>query len=219
MLTGRYEPETTKLLKKLLKPGMVFIDVGAHIGYFTRLAAGCVGGGGHVYAFEPDRENHALLKENTRQFQNVTREKYAVSEKNGSVSFYHIENSTGSHSTLKPAEAVREETVQTVSLDDYCMQKNTVPGVIKMDIEGGEPAALRGMKQILQTPHLQIVMEYNQAALERANDPDFLDTFAADYSLQVITTHGLVTLEKPYHEAVKKHLGKEGSVNLYCTRI
>jgi ubiquinone/menaquinone biosynthesis C-methylase UbiE len=48
MLTNRYEPETTRVLRDLLAPSMIVLDVGAHIGYFTRLASKQVGPEGHV---------------------------------------------------------------------------------------------------------------------------------------------------------------------------
>ena len=60
VLFRRYEPETTRLIARELKPGDVFVDIGAHIGYFTRLAAKKVGSGGRVIAFEADTENYSL---------------------------------------------------------------------------------------------------------------------------------------------------------------
>jgi hypothetical protein len=48
-----YEPAVTDAIATALKPGDVFIDVGANIGYFTVLAAHLVGSGGRVIAFEP----------------------------------------------------------------------------------------------------------------------------------------------------------------------
>ena len=64
MAMGRYEPETTRLFKETVKPGMVVVDIGAHVGYYTLLAAKQVGPDGKVYAFEPEPGNHALLLKN-----------------------------------------------------------------------------------------------------------------------------------------------------------
>src|SRR5215831_4806609 len=72
-LTGMYEPGTTKVVGRLLRPGMVVIDVGAHIGYYTKLFAKSVGKQGRVYAFEPNPETFAVLEYNTKSFPNVNR--------------------------------------------------------------------------------------------------------------------------------------------------
>ena len=51
---GVWEPYETSLVLAMLRPGDVFVDVGANIGYFTILAASAVGAQGMVFAFEPD---------------------------------------------------------------------------------------------------------------------------------------------------------------------
>src|SRR5215510_7214671 len=80
-LTGLYESGTTKVVGKLLRPGMIAIDVGAHIGYYTRLFAKLVGKHGKVYAFEPNPETFAILECNTKTFPCVTRFNVAVLDK------------------------------------------------------------------------------------------------------------------------------------------
>ena len=62
---GVWEPYETHLVLNLLEPGGVFVDVGANLGYFSILAAACVGERGRVYAFEPDPDNFALLQANS----------------------------------------------------------------------------------------------------------------------------------------------------------
>src|SRR3990172_3951145 len=52
-----YETHVTAAMRPLLQPGMVVVDVGANIGYYTLLAAARVGPGGKVIAFEPGSEN------------------------------------------------------------------------------------------------------------------------------------------------------------------
>ena len=51
IMNGAYEPYTTSVFQRFLKPGMTVIDIGANIGYFTLLSASIVGKGGHVFAF------------------------------------------------------------------------------------------------------------------------------------------------------------------------
>jgi len=61
---GFFEKYETKLFKKSIKRGMVVLDIGANIGYYTLLAARLVGDEGKVFAFEPDPYNYSLLRKN-----------------------------------------------------------------------------------------------------------------------------------------------------------
>lgn len=61
-----WEPYTTELFQHALKPGATVLDIGAHHGYFSLLAARCVGKGGRVYAFEPAPGNFQILKKMLR---------------------------------------------------------------------------------------------------------------------------------------------------------
>jgi hypothetical protein len=60
--------------------------------------------------------------------------------------------------------------VETTTLDAFFAREGWPPlQLIKMDIEGSEGAALRGMKQLLtRNPHIDLVIECNAAALRRA---------------------------------------------------
>src|SRR3989304_509633 len=60
--TQRYEPQLSALFRKYLRPGDIFMDIGANIGYFTLLAASCVGPAGHVHSFEPNPETFKGLQ-------------------------------------------------------------------------------------------------------------------------------------------------------------
>src|SRR5262245_21336678 len=51
MASGHYEPHSVEAIKKILRPGMMCIDAGAHIGFYTCLMASIVGPTGRVYAF------------------------------------------------------------------------------------------------------------------------------------------------------------------------
>lgn len=167
MLREQYEKDTTDLFKKTIKPGMIVVDIGAHIGYFTRLFSRLAGPSGRVVAFEPDPQNFALLQKNTAGLPNVTLVNAAVSDKKGSIDFYQIEDSTGCHTTVPTDAPAKKFSVDAVAFDD--LAQNFFPNIVKMDIEGGEPRALLGMKELLtNTRPLRIVMELNPEALARA---------------------------------------------------
>lgn len=61
---GVHEPRETDFLAKALQPGMTFIDIGAHVGYYTLLGAAAVGKEGKVIAFEPEPYNLEILTKN-----------------------------------------------------------------------------------------------------------------------------------------------------------
>ena len=169
MLFHNYEKETTKIFKKIIKPGMTVVDIGAHIGYFTRLFSKLVGERGKVFAFEADPINFNFLKRNTSRLTNTTIINKAVSEQNGEINFYHIPNSTGCHSVIKPNRPAEKITVPAVTIDSIMTEYNLSSiDIIKMDIEGGELLALAGMQNLLnKSSNMTIVTEYNSLALDK----------------------------------------------------
>ncbi len=68
-----------------LKPGDIFYDIGANVGFFTVVAAKLVGASGKVYAFEPEAVNAATLRHNAQinKFAHVTAIEKAVSRTTG----------------------------------------------------------------------------------------------------------------------------------------
>jgi tRNA G37 N-methylase Trm5 len=66
-LTGRYEPQETALLQRILRPGMTFVDVGANWGYFTLCGAHLVGRTGRVVSIEVDPRACRTLKANVKR--------------------------------------------------------------------------------------------------------------------------------------------------------
>jgi len=223
MLAGLYEKETTRLFKAIVGPGMTVVDIGAHIGYFTRLAARRVGEGGRVYAFEPDEENRKRLLQNTRRFPNVTICANAVTDHVGTVSFFHIPQSTGCHSTIAPASTSTRTTVPATTLDAFTAEHGISHiDVIKMDIEGGEYVALLGMEKTLSTKGLQIIMEYNLEALDNSHtDNEKILTHFANrgFTIDAITAQGLRRIQSPYSDSLRKYLGRENTINIFCKRV
>lgn len=97
-LLGQYEPETTSLLKGLFRPGCTFIDVGAHVGYYARLAAERVGASGRVIAIEPNPATFSLLSRNMASLTNSTLIEAAASDQEGIAVLYDAHPETGGSS-------------------------------------------------------------------------------------------------------------------------
>ena len=158
MAMGRYEPETTRLFESVIKPGMAVMDVGAHVGYFTLLAARYVGPSGKVFAFEPEPDNYAFLKSNIErnEYKNITANQKAASDSVGTVDLYQSNLDTGSHSIYGNSgrHAKGTVSVDSTTIDEFLETQNWPQiDLIKIDVEGGEMAVLEGMQRMLSRPN------------------------------------------------------------------
>jgi FkbM family methyltransferase len=150
---GFYEQEKQELIARTIKPGTVFYDVGANVGFYTLLGSLLVGEG-KVFAFEPVQRNLMYLRKHLglNQIQNVQVFELAISGSDGTAGF-ELEQS-GYEGRLSGNGTV---IVRTASLDSLLRQDKILPpNYIKMDIEGGELLALRGASQCIQRhrPHI-----------------------------------------------------------------
>lgn len=189
LLLNQHESETVAHIKSRLQPGMVVLDIGAHIGYYSRIFGNLVGRSGRVLAFEPHPRTFITLRRNTRRQMHVELHQVAVSDVREETQLfdYLLMSASGSlHYDEALANLQREQTsdyavaprmrdtftpqtytVQAVVLDNYLAALG-IDSVdfIKMDIEGAELTALTGMRDIIrQSPHLQLIMEFNPKAL------------------------------------------------------
>ncbi len=158
---GLYEPGTVTLIKRLLKKGMTFVDLGAHRGYYTLLASKLVGAKGRVFAFEPAPENFALLARNVKGRSNITLVPKAVSNKSGTAKFFLSPDDSITHSLYEVGDNRQCVEVEVTSLDEFFKDKDATIDFIKMDIEGAERSAIEGMANIIKkNENLKIVTEF-----------------------------------------------------------
>lgn len=170
LMNGCYEKYETTVFKKIVKEGMTVVDIGAHIGYYTLLAANLVGESGRVYAFEPDPNNYALLVKNIRSnsYNNVVPVQKAVSNNVGTTKLFLSPENTGDHRIYNSHDERYSIEIETVTLDEYLKDKENRIDMIKMDIQGAEMAALQGMMEILnKNDDIKIFTEFSPALLER----------------------------------------------------
>ena len=165
-----FESYETDLFKQALKPGMHVLDVGAHIGYYTLLAAKAVGPTGRVYAFEPEPRNNALLRKNVaaNSLKNVMIIDVAASDSAGTHDFFLEKYNKGHHSMGKVSKTADKITVKTDTVDRALAQfGDPAIDVMKIDIEGAEPIAFRGMKETIgRSPNLAVFAEVYPKCLE-----------------------------------------------------
>jgi FkbM family methyltransferase len=161
---GFYEKYETELFKRLVKKGMVVVDVGANVGYYTLLAAHFVGDEGKVFAFEPDPYNYDLLCKNieVNGYRNVISERKAVFSKSGKMKLFLDKSNLGGHS-LSEANVDKSAsiTVEATSLDDYFKNTDYKIDIVKMDVQGLEMEVLEGMTNTInQNDNLKIITEF-----------------------------------------------------------
>jgi len=228
MVLDNYEPETTNLLKNLVKPGMVVIDVGAHVGYYTLLAARQTGNLGKVYSFEPAPSNYALLAKNieTTGYENIEARQAAVSSSAGSLDFHWVTQFSGTHSLHhRGFHAGGVITVDVVSIDGFLEEIGWPKiDVIKVDAEGSELDVLTGMRQLLDhQKNLEMIIEFFPSELRNAGkEPSALICFLdqSGFVVQHISDDdGLVPFKQDEMQETIEHLITYGdSINLYCKR-
>jgi FkbM family methyltransferase len=174
---GVYEDGTTRLLEEILSEGMTVIDCGAHIGYYTLLAARRVGESGRVFAFEPHPESFGALQKNIalNGYRNVVTLQEAVADQAGLRTLYASKRRTGTDSLYAPASRSGGLAVQVTTLDEF-LEGEGWPQIhlIKLDIEGAENAALDGAQKFLQRQDsVNIVVEFSPENLKTAGvEPD-----------------------------------------------
>jgi FkbM family methyltransferase len=212
-----FEPFEVQLFKESLEPGMTVLDIGANIGYYTLLAATIVGPGGRVYAFEPDPRTVKSLVANVKanRLSNVTVIPKVASDSKQLLEFQQsrIATYSGLHSSMPEDSIVGTALVESIAVDDVLDGASV--DVIKCDVEGEEPAVLRGMQRTLRkSPNLRLLVEFNPMALRSAGaDPSsFLDELTRLFDhVEVIDERkrALTRLEPT-------ELGR--LANLYCRR-
>ena len=161
LLHGEWEPETSRALLDILRPGMNFVDVGANMGYFTSLAGLALRGGGQVWAFEPDPVSHEFLADNVALnwlFENIRLERKGVYSRSTTLTLFKREKYVG-NTSLGQADAddlariMDRQTphgVEVVSLDDYFLPLGQRIDLMKIDVEGAEPHVIQGMAGLLR---------------------------------------------------------------------
>jgi FkbM family methyltransferase len=174
---GFYEPESMFALGRMLRPGDVFVDVGANAGLYTLFAAAAVGPSGRVIACEPSGREQARLRANLalNDFPQVELVKAALGDAPGTASLRLAERYLAGHNSmfLTPPGAVREEVV-TVTTLDRVLATAARCDCVKIDVEGAELRVLRGGADTLARFRPKLLIEFNPETLAAA------DTSAAE---------------------------------------
>lgn len=174
-VSGTYEPNTLCVLRALLDDGDVFLDVGAHAGVVSLAASRWVGHEGHVFSFEPSEREYERLVESLALSSagNVTPLRAAAAATTGICSLRVADpahsglNTLGERFAYDDVDTARVERVETIRLDDFVATRQVDRiAAVKLDVEGGEAAALAGAVELLDRRRPALVVEIVGRALE-----------------------------------------------------
>lgn len=200
MFEGYWEYWLTAFLWRNVKPGQVALDLGANHGYYTVLLAELVGEGGMVHAFEPNPRMVELLSDNVAVngfWRSVRVHAAAVGDAAGTAPlFVPVQDPKNAYMhpprplTDGPLDPARQQIhqVPVVVLDEVIAGP---VDVVKMDVEGAEEAAWRGMQRLVaRSPGIAIILEFNP---RRCADPaGTLRGMAARFPLRELPLDGPV---------------------------
>lgn len=160
-------------LNRFLRPGDIFVDVGANIGLFSLLAAKRIGKGGQVHSFEPTPETMARLKDNVQlnDLANVQCHPLALSDRAETLKLTRSTDGYDAWNSLAQpdrGETFTSQMVETTTWDDFAETHGLVGRVtmMKIDVEGWETFVLNGARQTLSRPDaplLQVEFANNAA--------------------------------------------------------
>jgi FkbM family methyltransferase len=173
LLHDEFEGAESRYLSGRARTGTTAIDVGANVGLFTVPLARAVGSGGRVVAIEPDAENVGRLEANLRlnRLENVLVERVAAGERDGEIEL-QVADDPAYHSTVEVHDGRgvgRAVCVPVARLDTIWTRLGRPRvSVIKVDVEGGELAVLRGAETLLRETRPALLLEAHQRERRRA---------------------------------------------------
>ncbi len=189
-----YEPHVTAQVRRILKEGDVFVDLGANVGYFSMLASSIVRANGKVIAFEPNPTNMQLIYRSMqhRDVRNILVYPHAASNGRQILRFLTV-GSNGGVVTTHAQQQRHVFLVQSVAVDEILEFEPRVD-CVKMDIEAHEPFALQGMRKLIARCRPAIITEFHPWAM-RLNNTEPPEAFLQqlidlDYGLSIILPSG-----------------------------
>lgn len=189
--TGELERGTRLLIERLLRPGDVFVDAGAHLGLLTLAAARAMGGRGRIFAFEPFPDTCEKLVRSVwlNGYSSIVKvHEMAVSDHEGRTTLF-LGQVSGHHSIFplgsatNSAEPSAEVSVTTLDAALPAVQDVTL---LKIDVEGAEINVLNGARTLLANNRdMAIIVECGPQHLARTG-------YTVERWLEVFRTHGLI---------------------------
>lgn len=171
LIDGDWEPWIREFLQRTLTKGMRFVDVGAHLGWYTLLARELVGPEGTVHSFEPNPSHAALLRRSLMINGFHAEVRTAACSDRADDKLYAVDPEFSGNGRLVECAGARGESfcVRTERLDEVVREADFV----KIDAEGHESRVLAGMTGLIAaSPRVQILVEHH--------DPSNVEAFEGE---------------------------------------
>jgi FkbM family methyltransferase len=171
---GTWDERGIKFLKNNLKKADVFFDIGANIGAYSLVASKIVGTDGQVHSFEPVSEVFERFQYNIKLngLINITANRNAVYQSSEVLDLFVSSKENAGMSSIfhHDTESGIIEKVQAITIDGYVEKMNIQRiDMIKIDIEGAELFALKGMKNTLSRFRPVIIMEFSEEVMKNSS--------------------------------------------------
>lgn len=163
-----FELAETNIVKRLINRGDAVFDIGANIGYYTLLFSRLVGESGEVIAFEPEPINYSILSRNVHfnKCSNVTLFNQGLSDTNEKSTLYTCSENAGMHRAYPSILCDDQVQIELIKIDSHSVLKKKNIDFVKIDIEGFELKALKGMVCILKyNDQIKVLTEFSPAAI------------------------------------------------------
>lgn len=173
--TGVWEPDNWAAIRQHLASGGTFVDVGAHIGYYSLKAAEVVGPAGHVIAIDPNPEIIRQLRDNisASEARTISVQPVACADAEGTLELFAARGVNTGQTSLSHAnasqsgQAVTTYRVRARPLDDILREERVSRvDVVKIDVEGAEFLVLKGAQDMLDRYHPVLLVELIESQLQ-----------------------------------------------------
>jgi FkbM family methyltransferase len=174
------EANVLPLFRSFLQPDSVVLDIGANFGLYTAISARCAKKHGRIYAFEANPHTFDLLERTLyanrlAQHANVVAVNALVADSVGQKKLYYLPRFLGGATMTDIGHWGPEKLsvqLDAITIDDF-LPRHLAVDLVKLDIEGHEPFALRGMREtIRRSPNIRIFLEFVEAFLAETVDAD-----------------------------------------------
>jgi FkbM family methyltransferase len=219
-----FEAFTADLVANLVTRHSLFIDVGAHVGFYS-LLTGIRRPGLEIIALEPVPETFAILERNARRnaLQSIQLLQAAASDRDarGFINIALASDSCGfyPHPSAPP---LRQCEVQLIRLDTLLAGHAPCPALVKVDTEGHELAVLAGMTEALERfADVSLILEFNPKMLRLAGHaPEdlFITIDKLGFDAYVLDDYARRACKSTAPQAWPDFVKRTAAVNLYCPR-